>query len=71
LCEVKLAIGMKVMVMDNVETDLDITNGAWGEIVNIIIHPDEPPIGNLPVVQLRYMPLYQTHVHLSYTFGRP
>ena len=40
------------------ETDLDITNGAQGEIVNIILHPDEPPIGNSPVVQLQYMPSY-------------
>jgi hypothetical protein len=50
--EVKLAIGMKVMVTDNIKTDLDITNGDCGEIVNIILHLDEPPIGNSPVVQL-------------------
>ena len=46
------------MVTDNIETDLDITNGARGKIVDIILHPDEPPIGNSPVVHLRYMPLY-------------
>lgn len=56
--EVKLAIGMKVMVTDNIETDLDITNGARGEIVDIILHPDEPPIANLPVIHLRYVPMY-------------
>ena len=33
--EAKLAIGMKVMITDNIETDLDITNGARGEIVDI------------------------------------
>ena len=49
---------MKVMVMDNIETDLDITNGARGEIIDIILHPDEPPIGDSPVVQLQYMPSY-------------
>ena len=46
------------MVMDDIETDLDITNGAQGEIVNIIPHPGEPPIGNLPVVQIWDMPPY-------------
>jgi hypothetical protein len=56
--EVKLAIGMKVMVTDNIETDLDITNGARGEIVDIILHPDEPPIDDSPIVHLRCMPLY-------------
>ena len=29
-----------------VEKDLDITNGARGEIVDTILHPDEPPINN-------------------------
>ncbi|KAJ7102899.1 hypothetical protein C8R44DRAFT_746870 [Mycena epipterygia] len=33
---IEIAIGMKVMVTINIEADLDITNGAWGEIV-------EPP----------------------------
>ena len=36
----------------------DGTNGAWGEIVDIILHPDEPPIGNDPVVHLKYLPAY-------------
>ena len=49
---------MKVMVMDNIETDLDITNGAWWENVDIILHPNEPPIGNLPVIQIQDMPSY-------------
>jgi hypothetical protein len=56
--EVELAIGMKVMVTSNVETDLDITNGARGEIVDIILHPDEPVITNQPIVNLVHMPLY-------------
>lgn len=33
--------GMKVMVTENVETDLNITNGARGTIVGIVCHPDE------------------------------
>ena len=50
---------MKVLVMDNIETDLDVTNGARGEIVDIILHPDEPPIDeNEPVVYLQYIPAY-------------
>ena len=56
---VEFAIGMKVMVTDNIETDLDITNGAQGEITDIVLHPDEPPIGNTPTVHLKYMPAYK------------
>ena len=33
--KVKLAIGMKVLVTDNIRTDLDVTNGACGTIVDI------------------------------------
>ena len=29
------------MVTSNIETNLDVTNGANGEIVDIILHPDE------------------------------
>ena len=49
---------MKVMVTENVETDLDIMNGARGEIVNIILDPNEPPIGNDPIVTLKHLPTY-------------
>jgi ATP-dependent exoDNAse (exonuclease V) alpha subunit len=55
---VEVAIGMKVMVTANIETDLDLTNGARGEIVDIILHPDEPPIPDEPVVNLKYLPSY-------------
>ena len=34
---VEPAIGMKVMVMSNIATDLDITNGARGTVVNILV----------------------------------
>jgi len=53
-----MAKGMKVMVTTNVETDLDVTNGTCGEIVDIILHPDEPPVGDGPVVKLKYLPAY-------------
>ena len=57
--KVELALGMKVMVTDNVETDLDITNGARGEIVGITLHPDEPPVDkNEAIVKFHYLPVY-------------
>ncbi|KAJ7681501.1 hypothetical protein B0H17DRAFT_910155, partial [Mycena rosella] len=56
--EVELVIGMKVMVTSSLETDLDLTNGGRGEIVDIILDPDEPPVGNEPIVQLKKMPAY-------------
>jgi len=56
---IEIALGMKVMVTDNIETDLDITNGARGEIVNIVLHPDEPPINKgEAIIRLKYLPLY-------------
>lgn len=56
---VELAVGMKVMVTQNVKTDLDITNGARSFIVQIILHPDEPPLSpSSDSVRLKLMPLY-------------
>ena len=50
---------MKVMVASNVETDLDITNGARGVITDIIQHPDEPPIDlTARVLSLQKLPAY-------------
>lgn len=49
---------MKVMVTENIETDLDVTNGARGEIVDIILDVDEPPIGDEPIVTLKELPAY-------------
>ena len=46
------------LVINNVKTDLDVTNGAWREIVNIILDPDEPPHGDKPTVYLKYVPSY-------------
>jgi hypothetical protein len=55
--QVELAVGMKVMVTENIKTDLDLTNGARGQIVNMVLSPDEPAIGNAPVVHLKHLPL--------------
>jgi len=55
---VRLAYGMKVMVTQNVETDLDIMNGARGIIVDIWLHPEEPPFNQQqPITKLKYMPV--------------
>ena len=53
---IHLAIGMKVMVTNNLQTDLDITNGAHGVITDIILSPDEPPLEEGPVVALKNLP---------------
>ena len=56
---IEIAKGMKVLVTDNIETDLDVTNGARGEVVDIILHPDEPPISDSdPIVHLQHLPAY-------------
>ena len=55
---VELAIGMKVMVTTNVETDLDITNGARGTIMDIILHPDESYSEEGRDIVLKNIPLY-------------
>ena len=48
---------MKVMVTQNLVTDLDITNDARGTIVDIWLHPDEPSICDLqPTIELKYLP---------------
>ena len=52
-----LARGMKVMVTTNVETDLDVANGARGEIVDIILDPAEEVSGDEPIVRLKRLPI--------------
>lgn len=46
------------MVTTNIHTDLEVVNGSRGEIVDIVLHPDEPAIGEGNVVELKYMPQY-------------
>ena len=53
---IHLAIGMKVMVTNNLQTDLDITNGARGVVTEIILNPNEPPLGDDSMVTLKYLP---------------
>ena len=53
---IHLAIGMKVMVTNNLQTDLDITNGARGTIVDILLCRDEPPLEEDSTVTLKYLP---------------
>lgn len=53
---IHLAIGMKVMVTNNLQTDLDITNGARSVIADIILSPDEPPLEGGSVVTLKNLP---------------
>ncbi|KAI5982484.1 hypothetical protein EDD15DRAFT_2323632 [Pisolithus albus] len=54
-----ICLGMKVMVTENVETELDITNGARGTISGIICHPEETAnIEENDTVTLAHLPLY-------------
>lgn len=46
------------MVTQNVETDLNITNSAHGTIVDIILHPDKPPLPNTNIVDLVHLLSY-------------
>ena len=57
------------MVTQNiVTTDLDITNGARGTIVNIWLHPEEPPISGLQLkIKLKYLLLCVPVVKLDHT----
>lgn len=56
--QVRIAVGMKVMVTLNLATDLDVANGARGEITKIVLHPQEPPITDSPEVRLSYPPAF-------------
>ncbi|KAL4064640.1 hypothetical protein J3A83DRAFT_4443669 [Scleroderma citrinum] len=55
---IDLTVGMKVMVTQNVETNLDITNGTQGSIVRIILHPDEPISSREMGPELQCLSLY-------------
>jgi len=51
-----LAIGMQVLVTFNIQTDLDLANGARGSIVGIVLHPEEERCDD-KVVSLKFPPL--------------
>ena len=55
---VKISIGMEVMVTQNIQTDLDITNGAHSTIVDILLSPDKPIVSDIQAtVKLNHLPL--------------
>ncbi|OCH87120.1 hypothetical protein OBBRIDRAFT_709540, partial [Obba rivulosa] len=56
--KIEMAVGMKVMVTTNVKTDLDITNGARGEIIDIVLDPREPAPSAGNIVELKYPPAF-------------
>ncbi|KAG1783655.1 hypothetical protein EV702DRAFT_1190674 [Suillus placidus] len=57
--KLELAKGMKVMVTFNVETDLDVANGAHGEIVEIVLDERETAFSpTAPIIELIYPPAY-------------
>ena len=56
--EIEIAIGMKVLVTYNLETELDITNGVRGIITDIILDAREPCQDRTPVWRLQYLPKY-------------
>ena len=54
----KLNIGTDVMVTNNVETDLDITNSTRGETVDIVLHAEEPALGtDRNKIVLKHVPI--------------
>jgi hypothetical protein len=54
---IELAVGMKVMVTFNVQTEMDIANGARGEIVNIVLDERETTYdSDSPIVRLFHPP---------------
>ncbi|KAG1816115.1 uncharacterized protein BJ212DRAFT_1504790 [Suillus subaureus] len=56
---IELAVGMKVMVTFNVNTDIDIANGARGEVKEIILDEHESKFCmTTPIVELDYPPAY-------------
>jgi len=56
---VELSIGMKIMVTFNVHTNLDIANGACGEIVDIVLDEREGDIQKEDsITNLKYPPCY-------------
>lgn len=57
--EIELAVGMEVMVTFNVLTDIDVANGARGEVVEIVLDDKEDCYSpNERYVHLHYPPAY-------------
>jgi hypothetical protein len=55
----EVAIGMRMLVTENIEKAMDLTNGTRVKVVNIILDAREPPIDDeCTVVTLKYLPQY-------------
>ena len=39
---VELAVGCKVIITTSIDTDMDMSNGVWGQVVHIWADPQEP-----------------------------
>lgn len=62
--EVVLGIGMSVTAAFNVETDLDIANGASGEVMRAALGSNESNYSPMqPTIRLKYPPAY-VHVRI-------
>ncbi|KZT27976.1 hypothetical protein NEOLEDRAFT_1059593, partial [Neolentinus lepideus HHB14362 ss-1] len=57
---VELVVGMKVMVTQNIAADLNITNGARGEIIDVVLYPYEPLHQDKSAIKLKHQP---EHLH--------
>jgi hypothetical protein len=57
---VEFAVGAQVLVTQNLDVDIDVTNGARGEVVGIVLDPDKEAEleEGAPVVKLTRMPKY-------------
>jgi hypothetical protein len=56
--KVELAVGMKVMVLENIATDAGLANGSRGEIIDIVLDPKEPvPVISSESVYLQHPPV--------------
>ncbi|KAK7024528.1 hypothetical protein VNI00_016203 [Paramarasmius palmivorus] len=54
-----IAVGARVTVFQNIETDLDLANGARGTILDRVLHPDDPPISpEQDIIRLHRLLLY-------------
>lgn len=72
--EIELAVGMAVMVLMNISTEVDLANGTRGTIVDIILDPrdqftqmdKETGITTLcyPPAMVLFKPLHETTIHL-------
>ena len=54
---VEIAVGMRIMVTTNINTDREVANGARGTVVEIILDAQESTINSaIPNVELGFLP---------------